>query len=230
MTPLDIRTARLAFVDLLIAEKKHDEAKTILKRALEDYPGDIDALYRLGTVSLALGDTTTARKMFSRVLALADWHPEAKAALDEIAAAAAAKEGGPLPLWLRTVIFAVGVSAAVAIFASFFIADTWGVDKEKSLVCGLPTVSPTIVPSDVPPPTLGVVCDDQTSISATVTENRSRSPSGFPESQLALITLILVLSAAILLHPYLKSVDIPGGTKLEFHDMPSKPGPGVSTG
>lgn len=324
MTPLQIRAARMTSADLLIAEKKFKEASAVLDRSLSHYPADVDILYRLGTVELALDNTAQARAKFARVLEIAPWHADARAALDKIAAAAAQVSGlGPLPLDLRVGLFGVGLVTAAAIFITFFVADTWGVDKEKFLVCGIPlptptaeatappadgstdgapaggsggseateavdqssggdppgddtsagdqslglgflvraggglqqptasptptnqpdrtptlsptpdrtpipTPSPTGPTDSTPHPTLGEACDDESSISATVTEARTRTPNGLPDSYILLLSLILILSAVILLHPYIKSVKLPGGSQVDFTNLFDKGTPQVS--
>ncbi|SCY68909.1 tetratricopeptide repeat protein [Desulfoluna spongiiphila] len=68
--------ARLELADILVAEKKYDEAKGQYRLALTHKPGDIQASLAMALLHQALGEEEMARELFAELTQSADRWPE----------------------------------------------------------------------------------------------------------------------------------------------------------
>ena len=99
-----------------LAKTKRTAAKILLTDLVDAYRNDIDALVRLATACSQLGDTSGAKPHLAKVLELAPWHIDARAALAKIEAA----ERGPGPPMIPVKI-RYGTSGALSIAAAVVI-------------------------------------------------------------------------------------------------------------
>lgn len=69
--------ASILYSQLLVKTQEYDEAKIILAKVLEKMPNNVDAIYTLGTIYEALGDSIKARAEWRKILKIQVNHQDA---------------------------------------------------------------------------------------------------------------------------------------------------------